>query len=163
MRDIAAASDDRPYEVTHRPYPGAGAAYELELYPLVHRCAGVGSGLYRYDPGGHRLEAVAPPGEGTDRLLADAMASSGAAERPDVLIVVAARFGRVNWKYTAIAYSLVLKDVGVLLGTMSLVATSMGIGACALGGGDGDLFAAVAGTDYYAETSVGELIIGGSP
>ncbi len=49
----------------------------------------------------------------------------------------------------------------MLLGTMTLVATSMGIGASALGGGDADLFAAVAGTDYDAETSVGELIVGG--
>ena len=31
------------------------------------------------------------------------------------------------------------------------------------GGGDADLFARVAGTDYYAETSVGEFLIGSLP
>jgi hypothetical protein len=36
----------------------------------------------------------------------------------------------------------------------------MGLGACALGGGDADLFAAAADTNYFAETSVGELLLG---
>lgn len=161
--EVVTAPDERPYDVTRRPYPGAGAAYELELYPLVHRCAGLDPALYRYDPGGHLLELVAPPGDGTDRLLADAQWSADADARPDVLVVIAARFGRLSWKYAAIAYALVLKDVGVLIQTMSLVATSLGIGACALGTGDADLFAAVAGTDYYVETSVGELMLNGAP
>jgi hypothetical protein len=39
-----------------------------------------------------------------------------------------------------------------------LAATAMG--ACAIGGGDADLFARAAGTDYYAETSVGEFLLG---
>jgi hypothetical protein len=43
---------------------------------------------------------------------------------------------------------------------MYLVATAMGLAPCALGGGDSDLFAAVARTNYYAETSVGEFILG---
>ena len=140
VREVAAAHDGRPYEVTRRPYPGAGAAYELELYPLVHRCVGLEPACYRYDPGGHRLEHVASPGDGTDRLLADAKWSADLDAPPDVLVVIAARFGRLSWKYAAIAYALVLKDVGVLVQTMSLVATSLGIGACALGAGDADLF-----------------------
>jgi SagB-type dehydrogenase family enzyme len=160
VRSVLPADDNRPYEVTRRPYPGAGAAYELELYPLVHRCDGLGPALYHYDPGGHQLELIAGRSDLTDRLLSDAQWSSGTMEPPHVLVVVAARFGRVTWKYGAMAYALVLKDVGVLLQTMCLVATSMGIGACPLGGGDADLFAAVAGTDYYAETSVGELMVG---
>jgi len=79
---------------------------------------------------------------------------------PQVLIILTARFQRVSWKYNAMAYALVLKDVGVLYQTMYLVATAMGLAPCALGGGDSDLFAAVAGTNYYAETSVGEFILG---
>ena len=160
VRSVLPVGEARPYEVTRRPYPGGGAAYELELYPLVHRCDGLDPALYHYDPGGHQLELIAARSDRTDQLLSDAKWSSGATQPPHVLVVVAARFGRLTWKYGAMAYALLLKDVGVLLQTMCLVATSMGIGACALGGGDADLFAAVAGTDYYAETSVGELILG---
>jgi hypothetical protein len=43
---------------------------------------------------------------------------------------------------------------------MYLAATAMGLGPCAVGGGDADLFARAAGTDYYAETSVGEFLLG---
>ena len=160
VRAVLPRAEGRRYEVSRRPYPGGGAAYELELYPLVHRCDGLDPALYHYDPGGHQLELIAHPSHVTEQLLADARWSSGATESPHVLVVVAARFGRVTWKYGAMAYALLLKDVGVLVQTMCLVATAMGLGACPLGGGDADLFAEAAGTDYYAETSVGELMLG---
>jgi oxazoline/thiazoline dehydrogenase len=82
---------------------------------------------------------------------------------PQVLIILAARFQRVTWKYSAMAYATVLKNVGVLYQTMYLVATAMGLAPCALGGGDSDIFAAATGGDYYAETSVGEFLLGSKP
>jgi len=57
-------------------------------------------------------------------------------------------------------YALILKDAGVLTQTMYLVAEAMGLAACALGAGNADLFAQAAGVDYYAESSVGELMLG---
>jgi len=36
----------------------------------------------------------------------------------------------------------------------------MNLAPCALGAGDSDLFARAAGLDYYAETSVGEFLLG---
>jgi SagB-type dehydrogenase family enzyme len=80
-----------------------------------------------------------------------------------VLIVIAARFQRVSWKYESIAYSLILKNVGVLLQTMYLIATSMDLAACALGGGDSEEFAKLAGLDPLVETSVGEFVLGSYP
>src|SRR5262249_22054628 len=81
-------------------------------------------------------------------------------ERLQVLIVLAARFGRVSWKYSSLAYALTLKDVGVLYQSMYLAATAMGLAPCALGVGDSDLFARLIGSGYYAETSVGEFLLG---
>jgi SagB-type dehydrogenase family enzyme len=77
-----------------------------------------------------------------------------------VLLILAARFPCLAWKYESIAYALTLKHVGVLYQTRYLAATAMGLAACAIGGGDADLFARAAGTDYYAETSVGEFLLG---
>ena len=71
-----------------------------------------------------------------------------------------ARFPRLAWKYASIAYALTLKHVGVVYQTMYLTATAMELAPCALGGGDSDLFARAADTDYYAETSVGEFLLG---
>ena len=39
----------------------------------------------------------------------------------------------VSWKYNSIAYSLILKNVGVLIQTLYLMATDMGLGGCAIG------------------------------
>lgn len=148
-------------EATSRPYPSGGALYELEIYPVVQKCRDLPAGLYHYDPLEHRLGCLTEPTADVDRLLAHAAGCTGAlASEIQVLLVFAARFQRVSWKYSGLAYSLILKDVGVLQQSMYLAATAMGLAPCALGGGDSDLFARAAGTDYYAETSVGEFLLG---
>jgi SagB-type dehydrogenase family enzyme len=98
--------------------------------------------------------------EMTEALLRDAARPAALTDLPQVVITIAARFQRLSWKYESIAYSVLLKDVGVLYQTMYLVATAMALAPCALGGGDSDLFAAAAGLDYYSETSVGEFLLG---
>jgi SagB-type dehydrogenase family enzyme len=148
-------------DFTSRPYPAGGSLYELEVYVVVGACAGLGPGLYHYDPAGHRLVRRRELTPEVAALLRDAAESTGAAaDGLQVLLVLAARFARVAWKYESIAYALTLKHVGVVYQTMYLAATAMGLGACAIGGGDADLFARAAGTDYSAETSVGEFLLG---
>jgi len=150
--------------VAPRPYPGAGALHELDLYVVVQACAGLDAGLYRYDPERHRLGRLPARPEDIGALARDAAgAAMMAPERVQVLVLVSARFARLAWKYSGIAYSLILKDVGVLYQTMYLVATAMGLAPCALGAGDSDLFARAIGSDYYAETSVGEFLLGSRP
>lgn len=141
-----------------RPYPGGGAVYELEIYLSVDRCAGLPQGLYHYAPGEHRLYRLPASPEHVNSLLRDA-AQSGP-EAPQVLLTLAARFGRIFWKYESMGYALILKDVGALMQTFYLVAEAMGLGGCAVGGGDSDVFAAAAGLDSYEESSVGEFVIG---
>jgi SagB-type dehydrogenase family enzyme len=147
-------------ELSRRPYPGAGAIYELEIYVNVHRCQGLLPGLYHFCPNKHRLEMVCGPTEDIAALLKDAARAAGLVAAPQIAITIAARFQRLSWKYESIAYSLLLKNVGALYQTMYLVATAMDLAPCALGGGNSDLFARAAGLDYYAETSVGEFLLG---
>ena len=128
---------------------------------VVNQCDGVEAGLCRYDPERHRLHRLPAAPDDTEALLGDASLSTMIPrERLQVLIVIAARFQRIAWKYASIAYSVILKDVGVLYQTMYLVATAMGLAPCGVGCGNADLFARAAGTDYYAETSVGEFLLG---
>jgi SagB-type dehydrogenase family enzyme len=150
-------------EVASKPYPSGGGLYELELYPVVDRCAGLGRGLFHFDGRRHELVEVTGPSAEIDRLLDDAASASGTASRPQMLIVLAARFGRVSWKYESIAYASILKNVGALYQTMYLAATDMGLAPCALGSGNSELFATAAGTDYVVETSVGEFMLGSLP
>ena len=87
----------------------------------------------------------------------------GVQAAPQVLITVAARFGRASWKYSSIAYSLILKDVGVLLQTFHIAATEMGLGGCAIGSINIDLFAKMTGLEFYVEGPVGQFAIGLGP
>jgi SagB-type dehydrogenase family enzyme len=61
------------------------------------------------------------------------------------------------------AYAVILKNLGVLIQTMYLVATASDLAPCAVGGGDSDLFCKVTGTNYLEETSVGEFMLGSLP
>jgi oxazoline/thiazoline dehydrogenase len=144
-----------------RPYPAGGGLYELELYPLVSRCDGVDAGLYHYNPERHCLDAVPADPEDVRSLLRDAGRSTSIQpEHLQVVIFISARFQRISWKYASIAYSVILKDAGVLYQTMYLAATAMGLAPCGVGCGNSDLFARAIGSDYYAESSVGEFLLG---
>ena len=164
-RQIDGPAGPYMFEVARRPYPGGGALYELELYLAVRRCRGVAAGGYYYDPVGHRL--LPQPQARTadlDRLWERAGWATGIApEDVQVLFVVAARFPRVAWKYSAIAYSVVLKDVGALYQSMYLVATAMDLAPCAVGSGDWQVFARAFGRPSDEETSVGEFLLGSRP
>jgi SagB-type dehydrogenase family enzyme len=127
----------------------------------VGACAGLRPGLHYYDPARHRLARVSGRTAEVSRLLGDAAEATAIPEEHlQVLLVLAARFARVGWKYESIAYALTLKHVGVVFQALYLAATAMGLGARAVGCGDADLFARAAGTDYWAETSVGEILVG---
>jgi SagB-type dehydrogenase family enzyme len=84
----------------------------------------------------------------------------GASAAPQVLITIAARFGRVSWKYSSIAYALILKDVGALTQTLYMMATGMGLGGCAIGIANIDLFARMTGVELHVEGPVGQFAIG---
>ena len=147
-------------EHTVRPYPSAGAAYELELYLAVNRCEGLARGFYHYDAGAHVLAPIGVPANELEALLAEAEQAMGAPAAPQILITIAARFGRISWKYSSIAYALILKDVGVLTQTLYLMATEMGLGGCAIGITNIDLFAKVTGVEFHVEAPVGQFAIG---
>jgi SagB-type dehydrogenase family enzyme len=79
---------------------------------------------------------------------------------PQVLITIAARFGRVSWKYSSLAYSLILKESGVLMQTLYLMATDLGLGGCAIGSMNIDLFARMTGIEFHVEGPVGQFALG---
>jgi SagB-type dehydrogenase family enzyme len=84
----------------------------------------------------------------------------GTSATPHILITIAARFGRVSWKYSSFAYALILKDVGVLTQTLYMMAADMGLGGCAIGTANIDLFAKMTGIEFYVEGPVGQFALG---
>jgi SagB-type dehydrogenase family enzyme len=143
-----------------RPYPSAGSAYELELYVAVSNCEGLARGFYHYDAGGHALVVIDVSAQQLQALSAAAEFAMDASGPPQVLITIAARFGRISWKYSSIAYALILKDVGAMIQTFYLAATDMGLGGCAIGTGNIDLFAKMTGLEFHVEGPVGQFALG---
>lgn len=158
----SSADFDAGPEVTYssRPYPAAGSAYELELYLAASNCEGLSRGLYHYDAGGHALVAIDASAQQLQALSMAAEFAMGASGPPQILITIAARFGRISWKYSSIAYSLILKDVGSLIQTFYLAATDMGLGGCAIGTSNIDLFAKLTGLEFHVEGPVGQFALG---
>jgi SagB-type dehydrogenase family enzyme len=153
--------DDGPVvEYTSRPYPSGGSAYELELYLAVANCEGLARGFYHYDADRHALVPIDARMQDLDAMLSAAQFAMDAPGVPQILITMAARFGRISWKYSSIAYSLILKDVGVLLQTFYMMAADMGLGGCAIGSTNIDLFAKMTGIEFHVEGPVGLFAIG---
>jgi len=150
-------------EFAWRPYPTGGASYELEVYLSADRCAGLDSGFYHYDAERHCLVRIAGRTPEVEELLHGAYVATGYQAKPQVVLHIAARFQRVAWKYRAIAYSVILKNAGVLYQTLYLVATAMGIAPCGLGSGNIELFRRITGLDPMVEGSVGDFGLGSLP
>ena len=159
-----AEADEPPLSFAPRPYPSGGGSYELEIYLAVGTCEGLAAGLYHYDAGEHALVAIDARPQDVATMLRQAQYAMDSAALPQIVITITARFGRVTWKYSSLAYSLVLKDVGVLMQTLYLMATDMGLGGCAIGSTNIDLFEKVTGIAFHIEGPVGVFALGrGSP
>ena len=160
LQTTLGAGDGLSLDYAARPYPSAGASYELELYLAVHKCDGLPRGLYHYDAGQHALALIRVRASELEAQLKAAELAMAAPAAPQILITIAARFGRTSWKYSSIAYALILKDVGVLMQTFYLMATDMGLGGCAIGTTNIDLFAKMTGIEFHVEGPVGQFALG---
>ncbi|WP_419998778.1 SagB/ThcOx family dehydrogenase [Streptomyces boninensis] len=151
------------YPASDRPYPTGGAAYDLELYLTVTDCPGLRRGIHYYDPQGHRLVLVSDDLGAAAELSAGAMAAAALSAPPPVLITLTSRFQRLSWKYSGLAYALVLKHVGALIQTFYLVGAAMGLATCAVCSEDIAVFSRALGLDWRAESPVGSFVLGPLP
>ena len=157
---IKKQSKGNDYERAYHPYPSCGALNEIEIYPFVYSCDGISPGAYRYDALAHELEHLSLMNSKVELILKKAQSTLKMNTIPQIVIVLAAKFQRMMWKYESNAYALILKNSGIISHTMYLVATAMNLAPCGIGGGSSDDFCDAIGTDYWEETSVGEFVLG---
>ncbi|WP_244279633.1 SagB family peptide dehydrogenase [Synechococcus sp. UW179A] len=166
----------RAYSGLLRPVASAGALHSIELYLCINRCIGLQPGFYHYDSFNHSLGKLSDLSEVCVQMLEQAAAStcrapqaasvsSGQGQLPDVLVVMAARYGRNAslHQQTGLSYALILKDVGSIYQQLYLVATALGLAPCGLSFGDSELFEQASGLSDRLECSVGEFMIGNPP
>ena len=139
--------------------PRGPATSSNSIWPSTN-ATGLPEDFYHYDAGGHALMPIGVRTPELEALLTGAQFAMDAPASPQILITIAARFGRISWKYSSLAYALILKDVGVLTQTFYLMATDMGLGGCAIGTTNIDLFAKMTGIEFHVEGPVGQFALG---
>jgi len=141
-----------------RAAPSAGALYPIEIYPLVHRVQGLEPGLYHYVVRDHALGLLRSgnlQGEITRHGL-----MQGFLGEANLVLVFTAIFQRLRWKYQSRTYRYALLEAGHLGQNVYLAATSMGMGACAVGAFLDDGLNAMLGVDGQAEAAIYMLAVG---
>lgn len=158
-----AVREAEPQDLLQRPHPGGGAIYELECYVSVHRCAGLDPAIFHYQSETHSLVRI-PGTEQAARAMVDrASQAMAGAPRPDAVLAITSRLPRLAWKYSKIAYRVTLLNAGVLLQSMYLTATDMGLAGCANGMGNHRAFHDAVPLNDWDETAVAEFALSGLP
>jgi SagB-type dehydrogenase family enzyme len=145
-----------------RSYPSGGGIHPLTAYLVVNHCDGLVPGLYAYDCKRHGLTKVSKFNPALKRLLKDAAASANCVSHTQILLLLSADMATTRTAYGALAYSLVLKEVGAVYQSVQLASEAMMLAACPLGTGNSLVFANVSGRSVYDAPLVGEMIIGSS-
>lgn len=108
-----------------RPHPSAGA-----LHPIHVLIVPDGLAMHRYDPVGHALVELPASGHGAGQAVEAAQASLELGK--GCVVALVAEPGKTGSKYED-PDSLVLRDAGVVLGYMSVVAEALSLAFCPLG------------------------------
>lgn len=147
-------------ETSFRPIPTAGGLSSLRIYVYANRVKNVTKGLYYYDSQEHRLLRREFNDLERDKIVYSLRGSTKLPSDPQLVILITANILAKSWRYESIAYSLILKDLGVLYQSLYVTATALNLGGCALGTGDSVAFARLANIDINEEPLVGEFMIG---
>jgi SagB-type dehydrogenase family enzyme len=141
-----------------RAAPSAGALYPMETYALVHDVAELAPGLYHYAVVDHALEQLR-----VGNLRAEIMLAGIGQEmlgQAQVCFVLSAIFQRTRWKYRERTYRYVMLEAGHIGQNLYLAATSMGLGACAVGAFLDDDLNGLLGIDGLYEAALYVISVG---
>jgi len=142
-----------------RAVASAGAVFPLELYVVALRVDGLEPGVYHYGVESGGLDVVRPG----DHLgtLKQVLAWDGVdIERASLAIVITAVFRRNSVKYLDRGYRMVLVEAGEAAQNLCLLATSMELGACLLGGFRDDPLSELLDVDGVEEAPLVPVVLG---
>lgn len=120
------------YQATRRPTPSAGSRHPFDLHLVVgERVDGLGPGIYAVDPVQLGLVEVGRA-DTADTLLVQLGDRIGSPQPPTAAVHLVAHLDRTLSRYPA-GMSLVWRDAGVVLQTLHLVATDLGLASRIVG------------------------------
>jgi SagB-type dehydrogenase family enzyme len=141
-----------------RSHPSSGALYPIEVYPVVHNVDGLDAGVYHYGVRDHGLAKVRA-GD-----LRGAVVRQGLMQeflgQANVVLFLTVIFQRMRFKYQDRTYRYGLIEAGHVGQNTYLAATSMGLGACAVGAFLDDAMNSMLGVDGRDEAAVYMVSVG---
>jgi SagB-type dehydrogenase family enzyme len=141
-----------------RAAPSSGALFPIEVYAVVHTVEGLSPGVYHYAVKDHALAQL----QIAD--LRDEVVRQGVMQeflgQANLVLYFTVIFQRMRWKYHDRTYRYGLIEAGHLGQNVYLAATSMGLGACAVGAFADDRVNAMLGVDGKEEAAIYMLAVG---
>jgi SagB-type dehydrogenase family enzyme len=142
-----------------RAVASGGALYPLELYVVAFAVDRLEPGIYHYAVESGHLDVVRPGGCAS--AFKDVVTWQGVdIDNAAAAIVVAATFRRTTAKYLDRGYRMVLMEAGEAAQNLCLLATSLGLGACLLGGFHDDRLSDLLDIDGVDEAPLLPALIG---
>jgi SagB-type dehydrogenase family enzyme len=141
-----------------RAAPSAGALYPIETYVVAHRVADLASGLYHYGIQNHVLHQLKV--EDLRASIVQCGLMQDFLGQANVVLIYTAIFQRLRWRYRERTYRYALLEAGHIAQNGYLVATSTGMGACAVGAFMDDDLNALLDVDGRDEAALYMLAVG---
>jgi SagB-type dehydrogenase family enzyme len=114
-----------------RAAPSAGATYPIEVYAIANNIEGLVKGIYHYLISSHELELVRE-GDFSNEMSRVALQERMFKEA-NVILALSAVFQRTEQRYRERAQRYICFEAGHIAQNTYLIATSLGLGACAIG------------------------------
>lgn len=142
-----------------RAVASGGALYPLEIYVLAWNVEDLAPGIYHYGAESGCLDVVRPgdPFEAFKKLV---VWEGIEIDQTAMALVMTAAFRRNAVKYRDRGYRMILMEAGEAAQNLSLLATSMGLGACLMGGFHDDLLSELLDIDGVEEAPLLPVLVG---
>lgn len=141
-----------------RAAPSAGATYPIEVYAIVNNVEGLAKGTYHYLISSHELELLR---EGDFRNeMSRAALQERMFKQANAIVALSAVFQRTQQRYRERAQRYICFEAGHIAQNTYLLATSLGLGACAIGAFYDDEFNRLLGLDGKNESVLYLLAVG---
>ncbi len=142
-----------------RAVASGGALYPLEIYVVPLAIDGLEPGVYHYAVDAGALDLVRPC-DGRAELKQVINTEGLDYEHAALAVLITASFRRTTVKYLDRGYRMVLMEAGEAAQTLCLLATSLGLGACLLGGFYDDELARFLDLDGVDEAPLLPILVG---